>query len=1215
LQLNTELLPRLLTKSGNCSRIPEEKVYRRCKAAREEWQIFIQGSIFFFLGFAMTGCSGSSSLSGNQTSVPAFSPGGGTYTSAQSVKISDATSGAVLYCTTDGTSPTASSPQCGQPTTVSKTEFLQAIAVAPGMTASVVMSAGYTINLNAVATPVFSPAGGNYSSAQTVTITDSLSGANIFYTIDGSIPTTASLAYTGPFTVSGNETVNAIAAASGYSNSNVATAAYTIAPPLGPPTFSPMSTTLRTATPVTINAASGATIYYTIDGSIPSPTSATTSVYNGPVTVSRIETINAIAVLGTQTSAMASAAYTFVGAGSVPSPTFAPGSGSTVRAAQDPITIADTDAKAAIWYTYDGSSPSMSNPDGTAAPSASAILYTGSPFQLPVSYAQTGNALVQAFALDSGTGSQASNAYYVVNRPSFQPPTFSPTSGSLLTVNQTTVTLQDTADPTAPIYYNIDSASAPTISSTPYTSPFTLSATGIHTIQAIAADPLNPTPIVVSAPYIVGNAGSAFSGEVSSAGSAITGAQVQLFAAGNSGYGSGALALGGPVTSDGNGSFTLSSYVCPAAPLDQVYLVATGGKVGSGTTNSSIALMTALGSCGSLPAGVIANGAVVNEVTTIASAYAMGAFATSNSTGGGINIGAPGTGLKCNAANGWLSTASQKETCNYLGLTHAFGAVNNLVNFTNYTDTYGVLAGAARSITPAYASAPVPYLNSSTVPQDRINALADMLASCVEGGPTQCNALFIAAQPPVNAKATPPPAPGDTLQAALDIAQNPGNSVSALLGLIPATNPPYQTAVGLGEATPPSDLTLALTFTGGGLGLNPTGSFQFGTDTVAPCVDTALAIDAAGNIWVGAYVNSSGPVSPLLAVFNNLGAPLTPATTINGTTVSLGGYSPDSGKSLEFDGFAFDQAGNLWVGEDSYREGFGTPSLFKVSGSPSSLSAAPIAAFSGTDISMAVDDNSPVGDVWIGGITGSEITPAGIVTTYNSNNAAVTYETFDSGGNLWIAGYFGSIFQSDIFMVDVSNPTGAPPIDGFPSGGNAVTSITPVADGSGHVYVCGDPSGLTVDVFTASGESKSSSFTPNTGRGCGNQLVLDGQGHILAVSDNGFSGITFGPIAYIDEFTVAGVLISPSANGYTGTSSGEPTTIAGDGDLGLAVPGISAAVDGSGNLWVLNNDTNGTDPNFNSTPCNVLVEYVGIGAPVVTPTSVALTNSLLGVRP
>ena len=79
-----------------------------------------------------------------------------------------------------------------------------------------------------LATPTFSPAAGTYSGAQTVTISDATSGATIYYTTNGTTPTTSSTQYTGPITVSSTETLEAIAVATGDTNSSVASAAYTM---------------------------------------------------------------------------------------------------------------------------------------------------------------------------------------------------------------------------------------------------------------------------------------------------------------------------------------------------------------------------------------------------------------------------------------------------------------------------------------------------------------------------------------------------------------------------------------------------------------------------------------------------------------------------------------------------------------------------------------------------------------------------------------------------------------------------------------------------------------------------------------------------------------------------------------------------------------------------------------------------------------------------
>ncbi|MCL2733589.1 MAG: chitobiase/beta-hexosaminidase C-terminal domain-containing protein, partial [Actinomycetia bacterium] len=85
--------------------------------------------------------------------TPTFSPSGGSYTSAQSVTISDATSGAAIHYTTDGSTPTASSATYGSAITVSSSTTLKAIAVKSGSTDSAVASATYTIGSTAGSCP------------------------------------------------------------------------------------------------------------------------------------------------------------------------------------------------------------------------------------------------------------------------------------------------------------------------------------------------------------------------------------------------------------------------------------------------------------------------------------------------------------------------------------------------------------------------------------------------------------------------------------------------------------------------------------------------------------------------------------------------------------------------------------------------------------------------------------------------------------------------------------------------------------------------------------------------------------------------------------------------------------------------------------------------------------------------------------------------------
>ena len=107
-------------------------------------------------------------------------------------------------------------------------ETIKAIAVATGYTNSAIASAAYTIQIPVAATPVFSPGAGTYTSAQSVTITDGTSGAAIYYTTDGTIPTALSTKYTGAISVTATETIQAIAVAARYTNSAIVSAVYTI---------------------------------------------------------------------------------------------------------------------------------------------------------------------------------------------------------------------------------------------------------------------------------------------------------------------------------------------------------------------------------------------------------------------------------------------------------------------------------------------------------------------------------------------------------------------------------------------------------------------------------------------------------------------------------------------------------------------------------------------------------------------------------------------------------------------------------------------------------------------------------------------------------------------------------------------------------------------------------------------------------------------------
>lgn len=83
-----------------------------------------------------------------------------------------------------------------------------------------------------VATPTFNPAGGSYTDPVNVTISCSTSGASIYYTLDGTAPTTSSTLYSSPIAVNQTTTIKAIGVKSGMNNSPVATATYSFMIPI-----------------------------------------------------------------------------------------------------------------------------------------------------------------------------------------------------------------------------------------------------------------------------------------------------------------------------------------------------------------------------------------------------------------------------------------------------------------------------------------------------------------------------------------------------------------------------------------------------------------------------------------------------------------------------------------------------------------------------------------------------------------------------------------------------------------------------------------------------------------------------------------------------------------------------------------------------------------------------------------------------------------------
>ena len=268
------------------------------------------------------------------TASPTYSIAPGTYIGTQTVSLSSSTSNSNICYVLSAATPTLlpqvdNAGKCAAGTAysgriaISSTSTLYAMAGTTFTNPPSTLVAGtYTITgtqAAQAATPSFSPVAGMYPGTQSVTISDATPDATIYYTTNGTAPTTSSTQYTGPIKVSSTETLKAIAVAAGDSNSAVASAAYTITPQatVATPTFSPAAGTYTSAQSVSLSdVTSDATIYYTTNGT--KPTTSSTQ-YTGPITVSSTETLKAIAVAaGDTTSAVASAPYTInsIGVGS-----------------------------------------------------------------------------------------------------------------------------------------------------------------------------------------------------------------------------------------------------------------------------------------------------------------------------------------------------------------------------------------------------------------------------------------------------------------------------------------------------------------------------------------------------------------------------------------------------------------------------------------------------------------------------------------------------------------------------------------------------------------------------------------------------------------------------------------------------------------------------------------------------------------------------------
>lgn len=353
--------------------------------------------------------------------------GSSTTTGDTELALTTETENAVIYYTTDGTAPDPRSPETRQfdfaspislrladPTAAESSAMLQvrAVAIGPNMKPSLETAATVTVQYPQAQAPVITPEGGVYLTDQSVTMTTATEGASIYYTVDPAggeasrpVPGDAGTAeYTGAIELTGPAntfTIAAIAVAEQMLDSATTLAQYTIDyDGLANPTFNPPGGFYDGAQNVTIASSSGATIWYTTDGS--DPVIGTSASFDSPgvVVVDRSMTLKAVATAPQRDpSGVVSAQYDLQAA----TPSFSPSGGTYFN--QTEVTITSASSGAIIWFTTDGTAPVAGGGGSTQSAASPATLTVDSATQI--------RALATAGLLDTSAESSASYAFEV----------------------------------------------------------------------------------------------------------------------------------------------------------------------------------------------------------------------------------------------------------------------------------------------------------------------------------------------------------------------------------------------------------------------------------------------------------------------------------------------------------------------------------------------------------------------------------------------------------------------------------------------------------------------------------------------------------------------------------------------------------------------------------------------------------------------------------
>ncbi len=288
-----------------------------------------------------------------QTWTPTFSPPSGIINSNTAI-VTCLTTNAEIHYTTNGLDPTVSDPVVVSGGSILVTSgFTNKVwAFRSDLTPSAVARAVYIFQ---AATPAFSPSSGPITNGTPVSITCGTPGATIYYTTNGTTPTTSSSIYAGPVIINGGMTIEAMAVVAGYLNSSIQSTFFQLVQ-TATPVFSPASGPLVYGTNISISCATpGSTIYYAMDGTTPTTSSP---VYSGPLAIYGDTTLSALATAPQYlNSAIQTVFYTLVKAAI---PVFTPSQGPLTNGTW--ISMSTATSNAIIYYTIDGSTPTTNSP-------------------------------------------------------------------------------------------------------------------------------------------------------------------------------------------------------------------------------------------------------------------------------------------------------------------------------------------------------------------------------------------------------------------------------------------------------------------------------------------------------------------------------------------------------------------------------------------------------------------------------------------------------------------------------------------------------------------------------------------------------------------------------------------------------------------------------------------------------------------------------------